>query len=202
MIHSFIVQEDRYRGYPLSPSIYGYYSIILDKSIDRLESMLEDHSQVLIIRFNVRYPAGYPADNSNDRFIHFLKHYNQYLHRHKLHFHYVWIREKNISDSPHYHLLYLFNGNQIRRFNHFRKPNDLWSNSLGLTEPNPTYVQGYGFDGPNHYGLMLKRGDVHNIHDAFHDYICYLAKVYSKDNNCLPRYGNNFNCSYLSKYVL
>lgn len=128
-----ITTGNTYRNYPLLPYDgpgAGYFTSILDRIIDRLEHMLDRHSQVLVAHLIVRYPVCVQADESNACFQYFIEEYRRFLATAAYDPHYVWVREKHVSPNPHYHLLLFLNGNEIRYYHSTEKADALWGYAL------------------------------------------------------------------------
>ena len=142
MIHSSIVTT--YKHPLLSQEKYevkGYYKIILDAISDRLEYMLQKHSQLLVARLVVKFPAVINANNNNECFQAFIEQFIRYLKlqkhikdRKKRKYydpHYIWSREHSAdSYNYHYHLYLLFNQNEMKYYRNLSICEKYWAKSL------------------------------------------------------------------------
>jgi hypothetical protein len=91
------------------------YSKINDKFDERLEHMTDNHNKVTFFRFDVRFPKDYPHEGTNKDLSKLLKRLKEPLTKTGNEMHYVWCREQNTSESPHYHVAALVNGNYTQR---------------------------------------------------------------------------------------
>ena len=139
-----------------------------------LTAALTCHAQVLLIRFDVRYPLGYIAPVDNSLFQQFIETYRRYLARHSFDPLYLWVREQNTSPNPHYHVVFLLDGTAIRFMPNLSHADELWANVLGLPVGSKGLLH---FCNPN--GTMLRRDSESDATTAA-NYLSYLAKDYSK----------------------
>ena len=137
-----------------------------------LTSALTVHAQVLLIRFDVRYPLGYIAPVDNSLFQKFIETYRRYLDRNGFKPLYLWVREQNTSVNPHYHVFFLLEA--IRYMPNLNHADELWANVLGLPVGSKGLLH---FCNPN--GTMLRRDSKSDATSAA-GYLSYLAKDYSK----------------------
>lgn len=155
--------------YDCNPQIKSRLKDILDRS-------LSDHARVLLIRFDVRYPAGYHAPDDNSIFQQFIENYRRYLNRRGYSPLYLWCREQNLSNNPHYHVCFLLDGTVISKMPNLNKATDIFNQLLDLQPDTKGLIH---FSNP--YGTMLSRGDQFSYDDAM-KYISYLAKTYTKES--------------------
>jgi hypothetical protein len=108
------------------------YSKINDQFDERLEYMISRHNKVTCCRFDVRYPQDYLHDGTNNDLSNLLKLVKEPLTRDGIEMHYVWCRERNTSDNPHYHVAVLLNGNLVQRVDGiFQHTARIWSQIIG-----------------------------------------------------------------------
>ena len=91
------------------------YAKINDKFDERLEHMIDNHNKVTFFRFDVHFPEDYPHDGTNKDISTLFKRVKEPLTKAGNELHYVWCREQNTSENPHYHASALVNGNHTRR---------------------------------------------------------------------------------------
>ena len=165
-----------YRNHPIYPceNINASYNrAILDRNIDLVHRAIEAHSQVLLIRFDVRYPSGYIAPDDNSLFQRFIELYSQYLRRQGFDPRYLWCREQSTAVRFHYHCYFLLDGTAIRYMPHLGKAKEIWSHVLG----QPSSQGLIHYCNPN--GSMIHRGDRVGIDKAI-EWLGYLAKLFTK----------------------
>ena len=155
-------------------SSYQYNPQIMERIHLLLDRALTDHAQVLLIRFDVRYPTAYHASDDNTLFQQFIENYCRYLRRHEYSPLYLWCRERNTSDNPHYHVVFLLDGTRIRYMPNLNHANKIFCELLDLPVPQRGLLH---FCNPN--GTLVHRGD-HDAYEAALDYVSYLAKTYTK----------------------
>lgn len=201
MNHSPIITSNTYKGYPILPwykyKTKGYIQDILDSLIDQFEYMFNRHSQVLILRFDVRFPVELCTIDDNSCIVTFMEELIRYYRNQKnlqnrenrknYDPHYLWVREKNSSHNHHYHVVLFMNGNAIRYFKDLGKLRETWARILNR-------YCGYAGDASkliyppkgNVLGVLTRRGinvyrdDTYMINEMFE--VCtYLAKVNTKE---------------------
>jgi hypothetical protein len=90
------------------------YQKINEQFDERLTYMTDKHNKVTFFRFDVRFPKDYPHNGKNDDISDLLKRVKEPLTRHGNEMQYVWCREQNTSENPHYHVAMLVNGSHTR----------------------------------------------------------------------------------------
>jgi hypothetical protein len=214
MIHSATVTT--YKHPVLSQTDYkvkGYFKIILDAISDRLEYMLRKHSQVLVIRLVVKFPAVINASGDNEcfqafseQFIRYLKLQKDIKDRKKRKYydpHFIWSREHaDDSHNHHYHYYLIFNQNEMKYFRNLSICEKYWAKSL-----YDFYNYQGKFRGLIHFcknkieqsnGAIIKRGCQSDFDAAF-ILASYIAKVHSKDK--IPPNVNIFSASRIPKQL-
>lgn len=194
-----ITYQSTYNNFPINANPErGCYTSILDNIQKRLDSALAKHSQVLLIRFDVRYPQGMiPADNS--AICGFIESYSRYLKRHNYSPIYLWNSEgghKKRGSRIHHHVFLILNGNNIRYMPNMGKAEELWNRALGLPlgsnrklihrcHPNPEIS-------PRLYQTrgMIHRSDMEAKREAIF-WCSYCGKV----SPSLPQGMRRFGCS-------
>jgi hypothetical protein len=170
---------------------------ILDRLYERLFNMVENHSRVLVIRLDLRYPPDRQYPNDNQCMQRFMNSFTAHLRRDGIDFHYVWARERSDNaPNPHGHVLLLLDGRKTRCIEgHLGDAERLWALALGVPGR-----QGLVYDcRENHRasllygGTMLHRNDTEAVRQCFY-WTSYLAKTSSKHP---PLHVKNYGCSQL-----
>jgi hypothetical protein len=200
-----------YNGNALSESCknnQGFYVEILQAIKLLLEEMINRHSSVFFVRFDLTYPAGsslrYP--DNNDLVSKFSETLALYCKRKGYDPRYLWVRELSVTGQIHYHFMLLLNGNVIQNAHSLilGYATKLWQHYLGIedgkglvhlcrSKENSCYYDDlYG-------GVKIKRKDPHfqQVYEKCYEIASYLAKRYSKEGS--PAYTNRFRCSRLNR---
>lgn len=177
---------------------------IMLKIQERVHHMVQRHSKTLIIRFDVRYPQHHPIPERNDHISNLIRVLKEWYSVNNIESHYVWVREQNTSDTPHYHIMFLVNGSKIQHGSGLvHSAEKLWATIL-----NMPWVEGlihYCDLDQGRSWLMLERppinsstldqqyfqADIQNVLAR----LSYLAKTYTKGH--APYRVREFGCSLL-----
>ncbi|MGY0834212.1 YagK/YfjJ domain-containing protein [Azospirillum argentinense] len=92
----------------------SYRNDILECVEKRINHMIGKHNKVLFVRFDVRYPQGYPHNGTNSDMSKLMKLLKEPYTERKVSMHYVWAREQDSSDAPHYHVAMMANGSRVQ----------------------------------------------------------------------------------------
>ncbi|WP_346796062.1 inovirus-type Gp2 protein [Halomonas sp. Bachu 37] len=94
----------------------------LEKTYRVMKQARDAHSRILAVPLDLRYPEALPASSLTShntvisRFLYFLScELTLIKTTHDPDMRYIWCREQDTSDKPHYHALLFFNGNALRR---------------------------------------------------------------------------------------
>ena len=172
----------------------------------RLEYMTSKFSRVLFFRFDLRIPQDFPHEVHDNQILSiFLNSFTTYLNRLGIEHQYLWVREQQTSVHPHYHLIFLLNGNlTYNPHRHLNRAERLWSNLFNST--NETENRGLlhrcnrradGSPQSNH--IRLQRGSATYLDDIER---CLLwAKYLSKENSkgLAPRHVHEWGASLIRK---
>jgi len=189
-----VFDGNMYNGHELNTSCkghQGYYSEILDYIKILLDDMINRHSSVFFVRFDLRYPAGsspmYP--DNNDLVSRFSETFMLYCNRHGYDPKYIWVRELSKTGQIHYHFMLLLNGNIIQNAHQLivGYATNLWQKYLriedgkGLVHLCDSKEKDYLYD-DKYGGVKIKRKDPHfqQIREKCYQVASYLAKCYSK----------------------
>jgi hypothetical protein len=182
-----ITEYKNYSLYECTDIKQTYNTAILDRNIQLMEHAISRTSQVLLIRFDVRYPVGYDAPLDNYLFQSFIEDYRRYLDRHKYKPLYLWCREKHKSERYHYHVYFLLDGNEARYMPNLSKATEIWCRKLNI----PFTKGPIEYCNPN--GTMIPSKDVRAVNEAV-SWLGYLAKNYTKSPIPGIRNWNSSRC--------
>lgn len=182
--------DELYNGRPILANKelgYGCEIDILARIDALLSFMMQKHSKVLFIRFDVRFPRYVNFQNDNLLFSEFMANFIKYLTRKDLDPEYVWVREQDSSNNQHYHCILLLNGHKVQNYYPvLQKADALWSNLLGVPCQGLVHFCDTRPDGSRQKnGLMIRR-DKHaqeGLEDQCFQWGSYLAKTATKDAN-------------------
>ncbi len=131
-----LIFDGDYNGYKLMtndsfPPVHR--KNVLDRILERLVHMTSEHPKVLSWRLVVRFPQGYPPpEEPNLLFSVFMEDFIEAL-RSNWPVHFVWVREQNASDFPHYHLLIMAATNWCQAiFISLHHASETWAKVLGI----------------------------------------------------------------------
>lgn len=103
---------------------------VIENTCDRMTARF---SRVLCIRMDVRFPTNYPHGGLNREIGDLTKRLRESLGFHGIEVQYVWAREQNESDNPHYHLMVFVNGHEVESpYRIFSAAERLWGNIVGI----------------------------------------------------------------------
>ena len=171
---------------------YEYRYDILQCIEDRLNDSIRAHCKVLVVRIDVRFPQGYPYQGKSSDISEMMRRLMENYKNNGIRGHYVWVREKNTSDVPHYHVIFFLDGSRIENGWGVReRAQHLWERVLGVSCPGAIELcETYG--GLN--GLMIRRPAYQSdglklqeeqarfeaTYNAVHEWARYLAKTKTK----------------------
>jgi hypothetical protein len=161
----------------------GYYTNIMKSIIGQVDSFLSHHSKVHILHFDLRQ---YENTLNNNRMTVFKRRLFKRL-RSKYHFlriGYIWCREQETSDYPHYHYALLLDGHKIQH------PKNIWPlvKSVWETMDGSPYL-------PKNCYYNINRGNHKEIQEVIYR-LSYFAKVKGKDK--AEASTNNFSTSRIA----
>lgn len=175
---------------------YTYYPAILWCIKERLDFMLAHHCKVLFVRFDVRFPLGTGHVGRNTEMSQFMKTLKAHYKAQGIALHYVWAREQDSSDAPHYHVVVLLNGSKVQHpMGVWDKAAEVWSDITNGPRALVQQCRPTGGGNSGNWGIMIRRvsgtatgADLIAQQQAFQqDYTAawgwasYLAKEDSKD---------------------
>ena len=177
----------------------GHIKGIHSKIVDLIKYYIMKHSKIIIVRFDIRYPASYAEDGNNRDISACLAYVVKKYKRWGLDPCYIWVREQHLSKHPHFHCALLLDGQKVRAYVHvFRNVEEAWGRTLGC--PVSGCINHCTSGGsPDYNGKMLRRDAGHEVYmDRLHDVLrqlSYLAKNYTKELECDGQ--RNFGCTQL-----
>jgi len=164
---------------------------ILEAIYTRLRFMTECHSFVLILRYDLRFPQHAQFDDYRYALQNFMNTFSVYLKRRGVHYHYVWVKEIESSDNPHYHCVFIVSADQGESsYLLNQEAQKIWSRicsgsyssaSMSLLHFCPRRLH----DGSIQWDVLISRDDP-NFEFEFRDiyyWLSYLAKTNTKTFN-------------------
>lgn len=162
---------------------YGAYKPILSRIHSQFSSLLSHHCKVFTFRFDLHFKD---AQFDESLIAKFFKQLNRTIQRqYKTKSIYVWVREQNRADAPHFHCLIAMNGNLVQSpHNLLQIINRIWEGQLNQAHP--------------HYAADSSYTVVNTFDDTFRQMflrVSYMAKIKDKDHQ--PCNKRNFSSSQL-----
>ena len=185
----------------------AYRQDILSQIIARLNWMINHHNKVLFIRFDIRFPNGYPHDGNNHEISSLLRRLRENLGYSSVEVQYTWVRERVGSPLPHYHVAMLVDGSKIQNpMGILLEADRIWNHTIGYGGTG--LVNFCCHDGGVGHVMLRRPSSVAEgealetaqcqFRDAYDDAmrrIMYLAKSYSKGNT--PPRVREFGCTQM-----
>lgn len=163
---------------------YEYCEEILYSLGKLLNFYVENHSKVLVVRFDIHYPQIYTEECKNADISKCMAYVIKKYKRQGLDPYYMWVREQLVSDHPHYHCVLFLNAQKVMNYGHvFETVEQAWNRALN-----------YPVDGCVHHcldaddidanGKIIRRDtgpqiQAERCQDVFNQN-SYLAKAFSK----------------------
>ncbi|MBB1370300.1 inovirus-type Gp2 protein [Pseudoalteromonas sp. SR45-4] len=159
----------------------GIYSAMAKKMINQVDVMLNHHSKVHLVRFDLRL---YEFTQTNQVITKFNRILFKWLKRsyNLKRIGFIWCREIETAKQQHYHYVLMLDGHKIRH------PHDILSKVKMVWEHQ---LQGSQYT-PKHCYYNIKRGDYNSLQQAIWR-ISYLAKVRGKGQK--PPQTKNYSTS-------
>lgn len=163
---------------------------ILEAIYTRLRFMTESHPFVLILRYDLRFPQHVHFSDYRHALQSFMNSFSVYLKRRKIDYHYVWVKEIECSDNPHYHCVFIVSAYQFNSYVLNREAQIIWSRicsdpschaSESLLHCCPRRL----CDGSIQWDVLISVDDP-NFEFEFRDiyyWLSYLAKTNTKTFN-------------------
>lgn len=176
------IKESNYKGQSLVVNHMKdreFHSEILDRNMQLLNHMLSKHSQILLLRFDVRFPYGMTAPIDNDIFQKFIENYARYLRRKHYDPHYLWAREQKLKRNQHYHVYFLLDANEIRYIQNLIKAEEQWGSALQIPLHMAKGLIHICQIDYRYNSMIIRRYDAEAYDKAFR-IVSYLAKTEHK----------------------
>ena len=181
--------ENTYKYHPINTNKdkgLGCYEKALEKIEGVLDSMLEKHSKIMLVRFDVRYPQS-ESIICNKKQVHgFTYNLKRSLNRekisggHKVDAKIISVQEQDTSERPHYHFAVVVNANaKNRAFPILQKADALWKTMLKTDQAGLV-----DFCSSKANGIIIDKGKddfQERYEDVFYQ-ASYLAKIRGKEN--------------------
>lgn len=175
----------------------GFDTRILDKLRAWLDFVIDKYSKSYYVRLDFTFPDKEEIDigdsEANILFLDFLDVFRRGYTLKRIRTDYFWVREQSSTGNPHYHLVFVIDGNIFQSSEKvFERAKKVWARKLGL-------VSGAGY--VNRSNLKVRKiirqytwqeSSNPYFYETLHQALSYLAKVYSKDTpKGLNEYGNS-----------
>ena len=167
--------------WPVQSEPNGWMPKLMKAISERFCEALRQHSQILIVRFDLHIPQ-YTLDNAQiSEFMSKLNYWIRSYYQSVNEVRYVWVRELEKAKQQHYHVALMLNGNKIRNpYYIHEKGREIWTELRGTS---------YHFVRKYHH---FHRDDHYSICEAFY-HISYLAKARGKGYK--PHRTKNYGAS-------
>lgn len=188
------VNMDNYTGQEVTTTI----PYLQDNFTQLMQLYTQSHSKTFLVRADIRYPGEYPLVTTNFHIQRCMAKVSQYLQRHGYQPVYIWVREQNGSVHPHYHCLFLLNGQKTRSAGLvYDTLARFWNNTIGSERDGLIHrCEITVEENPFHYGQMIYRDE--GIPPNVYGIVDYLAKDATKGE---PHDGlRDFGMSRLGKF--
>jgi hypothetical protein len=171
---------------------YEYRSDIRQVIEQIMQSMLARYCRTYVVRLDIRFPQGYVPMHANEECSELMRLLKEYYTYHKIITQYVVVREQNLSEKPHYHVVILFDGSKVENgWEVCKKADGIWQRRVGSDVKSCVHLC-RRFDGSN--GIMIVRPttkavglDLQNqltefnvAYDEAMTWLDYLAKTATK----------------------
>ena len=166
--------------WPVQSKPNGWMPKLMKVLSERFCAALEQHSQILVVRFDLHVPQ-YTLDNAQiSEFISKLNYWIKGYYKAINEVRYVWVREHEKAKQQHYHVVLMLNGNKIRNpYYIHEKGKEIWSSLRGTS---------YHIAKHHHF----HRDNHNSVCGAFY-HISYLAKARGKGYK--PHHTKNYGAS-------
>ena len=164
----------------------GCYEKALEKIESSFDSMLDKHSKIMIIRFDVRYPQNENIVCGKSQVSDFTYNLKRSLNRekigggHRVDAKIIHVQEQDRSHNPHHHFAVVVNANAKNKyFPILLKAETLWKNTLNTAHSG---LVDYCNSKQNGIIVDQSKDDFQAKYDEAFYQVSYLAKVRGKEN--------------------
>lgn len=190
----FLIHDSVFKGLKVQVTAYkskeeGLYGKILQIISDIHDYFFDRHSKVLPVRFDLRYPQDFFYSEVNSDIRRFIDRLTQHYRRRGIDTVYLWVREKDKSLHPHYHIAFYLDGHKVQSpYGVVEKAREIWLDVLGIRKDMKIYYGGLVHccdmdlkaKGIDKYLVRKDRPDYETRRSECFYIISYLAKKYSK----------------------
>ena len=181
-----ITFDSNYRNHLINSNKSGCYEKALKKIENIMDDMLDKHSKIMTVRFDIRYPDNDNINPSRERISDFAYNLKRSLDRetfeggHKTDAKVIHVQEQESSNHPHHHFAVIVNANAKQNaYPILEKANTIWKKMMNTSEDGLV-------DYCNKYenGMVIRRNsaDYEEQYDKTFYQLSYLAKVRGKEN--------------------
>ena len=187
MSKSQVTTKAEYKGHPVNAGIvqeFSYFTKILDKNQELLDSTLKRHNKVLCYRMDLRFPDDKIYENPNKLLSSFMNVYTNGLSRKGYDPAYAARLEQETSVNPHLHVEMLVNGNLAKDYRPLvEKAEEGWNRTLGISSEVNSGLVDYCDKSEEGNGTMIRRNSKHynEQYDKVHKQMSYIAKDKAED---------------------
>lgn len=212
MNYTCTTNDSSYNGLPINTggnNQYSCFGIILQKIRERMNYMVQRHSRVLFVRFDVRFPTSMITDGSNNQITRLFKMLMDNSTYKGYGLQDIWVREQSRGKHQHYHCVALLNGNRVQNYLAFlQKVSHAWNRVLEVQCDGLIDFCNKDRNGnPVENGIMITRPKqdatgiekteqeqaFQKVFEACFYWATYLAKTNQKDNT--PKGTRRFGVS-------
>lgn len=137
--------------YPVIPQIQ-------EKATQLFDSYQRRHSRVLSVREDIRYPTDYGPVYDNEDIAKTMAKVAQTFARKGLDPAYIWVREQDTSEHPHYHCLFFLDGQKTRSAQMVYDITERhWQNTIGTDSKGLVHYCNGTPEQPHENGEVISR---------------------------------------------
>ncbi|SHJ73713.1 YagK/YfjJ domain-containing protein [Halodesulfovibrio aestuarii] len=202
MKHKNVTYDSTYKDLPINTDFekdQGCIEEILENIKGILESQFIKHNKVLVVRFDLRFPAGYSASLDNHAISTFYDTYIRNLSRNGSSPKLLWVREQSREKHQHYHCMLTVNGNRHQApHTLLKKAEEHWNRAVKVA-PSPQGLVHYchkdrqGNSVTSYYNFRRSQDNFEDLYAKCFYRCSYLAKVNTKGYE--PKGKHMFGCS-------
>lgn len=158
--------------YPVIPQIQ-------EKATQLFDDYQQRHSRVLSVREDIHYPEEFGPVSGNDDIVKTMAKVVQTFARKGLDPAYIWVREQEKSEHPHYHCLVLLNGQKTRSASMVYDVTERhWQNTIGTESKGLVHHCNGTREHPHENGEVISRSQ--GRPEYVNRQISYIAKPTEK----------------------
>ncbi|MFM5230817.1 inovirus-type Gp2 protein [Aeromonas media] len=133
--YDYVTYQNEYSyagmAYPINSTKSGCYTLILQRIIEQVTSMVALYRRVLFVRLELHHQHPEPTSKRMSAFIESARKF--VLRRYQTqHMGFLWVREQEKAKSQHYHLIMMLDGDKIRHpARLFEELSEIWGRKGG-----------------------------------------------------------------------